>query len=300
MYTEETKSTLQFASRIKHVKTKSKVNLMEEDDEGSTASHLREELMEMKHEMAEMNQKLKQLDAENQKLRTSLEEMTKERDEALVKIVNLEKEKTAAVIAAADAVAVAANSAPRRDRPPAVAQTTRKLRDIGGKDKKQFGQIGYLTSMVDRLVNNNSNDKREDSMEYQEYKRRLEVPQIEDRLEPVSMAHGIRGNVRVASSRTSISDITSATRYGSYRSYEDGQDATPLPMLGLDATTSPKEFYDLGGEDISGMNTDFNETSGEMPSGAETSVSGSDHEEEEYDDDDILLHAQAEALEYSA
>lgn len=302
MYTEETKSTLQFASRIKHVKTKSRVNLMEEEDDSSTASHLREELMEMKREMAEINQRLKELDAKNQKLRTSLEEITKERDEALEKIVNLEKEKTAAVIATADAVAVAARTTRERsgrkekvsilpDRPPIVAQSTQKTRDAETKDKKQFGQIGYLTSMVDRLVNN----ERKESIEHQ---KRFEVPQLEDKLEPISMAHGLRGNIRVGSSRTNVSDITSATRYGSYRSYDDGQDATQLPMLGLESTSPKHSYCDQSGEGISGMITDLNETSGEMPSGLDTSVSSSEHEEEY--DDEHPIDAEAEVLEYSA
>jgi len=289
MYIEETKSTLQFASRIKHVKTKSRVNLMEEDDEKSAASHLRDELMEMKQEMAEMNQKLMRLDAENQKLRTSLEEITKERDEALGKIINLEKEKTAAVIAAADAVAVAANTARqgKSDRPPIVTKATPRRDAEKTKEQKQFGQIGYLTSMVDRLVNNRADERKE-------YQRRQEVPETDDKLEPVG--RGIRGNVRVESSRSNISEITSATRYGSYRSYDDGQDATPLPILGLEST-SPKALYYQSGEDISV--TDYNETSGEMPSGVETIGSGSEHDEE-YFDGNLALDVDAAILEYSA
>ena len=51
IFLEETKSTLQFASRIKSVKTNSKINILDDD---SAIERLQDELSEVKKEIQEM------------------------------------------------------------------------------------------------------------------------------------------------------------------------------------------------------------------------------------------------------
>ena len=77
LYMEETRSTLQFANRIKHIKTKSKINLV---DDVSTASQVKEELNLLKRQMAEMAAGMKKIAFENKKLKAQLEEMIEERE----------------------------------------------------------------------------------------------------------------------------------------------------------------------------------------------------------------------------
>jgi len=267
LYMEETKSTLQFASRIKHIKTKSKINVM--DDE--SISQVKEELHSVKQQMFEMNQKMKKMEFKNKQLRTQLEEMIEERDDAVERAVNFEKAKNVAVLAAVDAAAVAekatGNSWPRGSRfgkPPIPSKVAGEMNGVSTANEKMSGQVGFLANVIDRLV-----AKKDDSVEY---KKRQGTPM--DMYESDSTIDGIRQNLRVDSSRTIMSDMTTPTRYGTHRSVSDGEDPVSLPILGLvekliEVHVNSKNAVARNDED--------------PPSATETTESGVEGKESRYD-----------------
>ena len=263
LYMEETKSTLQFASRIKHIKTKSKINLV---DDISTASQAKEELNILKRQMAEMAASMKKIAFENKKLKAQLEEMIEERDDAFERVVNLEKAKNVAVLAAVDAAAVASHQqqdAKRgsRFKKPPLPKPSGDVRGVAAANRRMSGQVGFLANVVDRLVS-----KKDEPNEYQ---RRQETP-LDDALDSdASTINGIRRNLRVDSSKTMMSDITPLSRYGTHRSVSgDGDDPPQLPLLGL------------AGIEVSVKHkmTKISVTDDDVPGGSETS--GSEEEEE--------------------
>ena len=226
LYMEETKSTLQFASRIKHIKTKSKINIV---DDVSTSSQAKEELNNLKRQIAEMAENMKKIAFENKKLKAQLEEMIEERDDAFERVVNLEKAKNVAVLAAVDAAAVASASQKQvakrgsRFKKPPLPEASGDVRGVSVVNRRMSGQVGFLANVVDRLVS-----KKDEPNEYQ---RRQETPV--DILDSDSTINGIRKNLRLDSSKTMISDITPLSRYGTHRSVSDGEDPPQLPLLGL-------------------------------------------------------------------
>lgn len=202
---EETKSTFQFAGRIKHVKTKSKVNVF--DDE-STRSQVEEELSEMKVAVAELEQKSSALELENKELSVALEKMTKERDEALKRVAILEKE--------IEALAVTVEKEPEM----------KGFGSLFGKNADRLKSTGISPNAVDRLDGQGGEAV---------YKKRQEIPPEVLHSESTTI-NGMPANIRVDSSRTNISDVTAATKYVARRRRPNAETEpmpVPLPLLGL-------------------------------------------------------------------
>lgn len=262
LYMEETKSTLLFARRIKHIKTMAKINVL--DDE-TTMSQVKEELHSVKQQMTEMEQKMKSMEFKNKQLKAQLEEMTEEKDDAMERVVNLEKAKNVAVLAAVDAAVAAANARPlssRFGKPPLSSKATDEMNGVSTANDKMSGQVGFLANVIDRLVT-----KKDESVEF-EYTKRQETPI--HAFESDSTIDGIRQNIKADSSKTIMSEITTATRYGSHRSFSDGEDPTPLPILGLSEKVI--EIHIKHKIDVANIDED-------APSATETS--GSEVKEEE-------------------
>ena len=88
LFLEETKSTLQFASRIKSVKTNSKINVLDDD---SAMDRLQEELSETKKFLFQMKTKLERIEEENIELKGLMKMLRADRDLALEKVENYER-----------------------------------------------------------------------------------------------------------------------------------------------------------------------------------------------------------------
>lgn len=88
LFTEETKSTLQFASRIKTVKTNAQVNFMDEKTELERAQT---EVSRMKKTIQEIVDTVKKLESRNKKLESMIETLSVDRDNALERVKLLEK-----------------------------------------------------------------------------------------------------------------------------------------------------------------------------------------------------------------
>lgn len=91
LFLEETKSTLQFASRIKRVKTNTRINILDDD---SAMERLQDELSEAKREIKEMKSKLDVILEENVELKALMKMMQKDRDMALQKVKSYERRNT--------------------------------------------------------------------------------------------------------------------------------------------------------------------------------------------------------------
>jgi hypothetical protein len=83
LFLEETKSTLQFASRIKSVKTNSKINILDDD---SAMDRLQDELSDTKKDLQEMKLKLERIEEENLELKGLMKMLQADRDMALKKV----------------------------------------------------------------------------------------------------------------------------------------------------------------------------------------------------------------------
>jgi centromeric protein E len=88
LFTEETKSTLQFASRIKTVKTNAQVNFIDEKTELERAQS---EVSRMKKTIHEIADTVKKLETRNKKLESMIETLSVDRDNALERVKLLEK-----------------------------------------------------------------------------------------------------------------------------------------------------------------------------------------------------------------
>jgi centromeric protein E len=265
LYSEETKSTLQFASRIKHIKTNSQVNTVAEED--PIVIEMRQEMTNLKTIVLEMEKKMKTLEKDNQKLTKLLNQMTEERDDAMEKVAHLEKAKNAAFIAAADAVA--SNPGPQEKnrtrpqmrpnalgtrKPPASPKrrTAANMKGIKSANQRMSGQNNFLANVVDRLA-----PRRNESSTYQ----RRQTVNLDPPSDSGSTINGIRKNIRAGGSfRSHVSDITSPSRYGAHRSVGGGIDPDPLPLLGMEIST-PNASYE-NEEEVE-----------DTPSAEETSVS---------------------------
>jgi hypothetical protein len=239
-----------------------KINVL--DDE-TTMSQVKEELHSVKQQMTEMEQKMKSMEFKNKQLKAQLEEMTEEKDDAMERVVNLEKAKNVAVLAAVDAAVAAANARPlssRFGKPPLSSKATDEMNGVSTANDKMSGQVGFLANVIDRLVT-----KKDESVEF-EYTKRQETPI--HAFESDSTIDGIRQNIKADSSKTIMSEITTATRYGSHRSVSDGEDPTPLPILGLSEKVI--EIHIKHKIDVANIDED-------APSATETS--GSEVKEEE-------------------
>ena len=240
LYMEETKSTFQFASRIKLIKTKSKINIM---DNAASIETVQDELKEAKRNMVEMEKDLRKTEKDNKHLHELLEAMTMQRDEALESAANFEKAKNAAVLAATEGSSRRRSSENQSSKPP--LSTHMKSGAIAGG-----GQAGFLSDMVGKIRSTVNPAEEVDTSAYQKrqetpqntsaYQKRQETP-LELFEEPRKTIHGMPAHIRADSSKFSIqSELTHATNYEPHWT-ETEQDKN----MG-NTFASPKDFPILG------------------------------------------------------
>lgn len=88
LFTEETKSTLKFASRIKVVKTNAKINYI---DERTELERAHSEVSRMKDTILQITDAMKKLEVSNQKLKSTIQTLSMDRDRAVERIKLLEQ-----------------------------------------------------------------------------------------------------------------------------------------------------------------------------------------------------------------
>ena len=236
LFLEETKSTFLFASRIKHIKTQSKINVM---DDASTLNKVHEELNETKRALRSTEQSMQALEVEHRELRVLLNIMTEQRDRAMARVVLLEKEKTdaenAAVLAEekkkVTAAAVASSKATDVDK------ATGGMMAVTAANEGMAGQVGFLSNVVDKLrAVNQLKVVDKTRVKKDVYESRQELPEtfflgptLRNKgmskqvvpetyfLGPTLLNNGMPATIRTSSS-SNISEVTSPTRYGSHRS----------------------------------------------------------------------------------
>ncbi len=229
LYMEETKSTLQFASRIKLIKTKSKINIMDDD---VSIGKIQAELKEVKRNMTEMEKGMEKLESENKRLIELLDIVTMQRDEALERALNFEKAKNAAILAASEAE-VKRKSETQSGKPP--ISTNARSGGITGDNQPQ---PGFLSDMVGKLRSTVNPTQEVDSSAYK--KRQISHTDFfEEKKETIN---GMPALIRADNSKFSVqSEVTNATNYESQLPGNDEKSSenisfasqSNLPMLGL-------------------------------------------------------------------
>uniref|UniRef100_A0A7S3PVM7 Kinesin motor domain-containing protein n=1 Tax=Chaetoceros debilis TaxID=122233 RepID=A0A7S3PVM7_9STRA len=193
-FTEETKSTFQFASRIKNVKTQSKINLVDEDD-GSTLRRVNAEMKVMRATLVTTSENYRKLQIENSDLRTLVDVLTQDKQRALNRIKMLEsvKEQEENKLEGENG-----NTRGYVERgAPMISSPTpgKEERSPNGVAEENSGpgafdeDFGYLADVMDKLANDDSR----------------------------STINGMPSNIRPISP-SAMSEVTAPTRYGSHRS----------------------------------------------------------------------------------
>lgn len=193
LYVEETKSTFLFASRIKHIKTKSRVNLLEEDEK-SVLTRVNQELNTLRQTLQETVDTVKKLQGENQDLKSLVDVLTQEKLRAVKKIKILEalQEEDRVVDEIQRRTLVGETEViPDRDDP------------YGGV---MYERSRNLDEIVDVFIEDNEQQKEP------EY-----APRHNYNFESDSTLNGMPANIR-ANSGSNMSGVTEPTRYGSHRS----------------------------------------------------------------------------------
>ena len=91
LFLDETRSTLQFAQRIKNVKTAPKVNV-KVGDKAEIIKRMQEELEEMKGTLSQSVNKLQELEDENRSLKSTIRFLSSDRDRVLEQVQMYEKQ----------------------------------------------------------------------------------------------------------------------------------------------------------------------------------------------------------------
>lgn len=199
LYVEETKSTFQFASRIKHVKTKTTINVVEEDDT-ELLKRVKGELNEVKEMVNAMTQKLKQLEEENKDLKNLVGVLTHDKDRAVKRVKVLEaiqaqeeamKQKQKREEEEHRASRQNGNGVTNRDLP--------VIMRINGNGNQKKEEAGFLSNVVEKIG----------------YRQRRPLPPVMS--DHGSTINGMPANIR-PHSPGGISEITEPSRYGSHRS----------------------------------------------------------------------------------
>jgi len=177
LYVEETKSTLQFAQRIKHVKTAPKINFSQNKNE--IIKRLTEELEETKECLKQSEKKVNTLVDENEQLRLKINKISAERDRAI------------------DKVEIYARSKKRQENltkmKENVGQATGEMMALNDANEDLKEQVGFLSTIVDKLQGNKTGDEIE------------------------SYINGMPANIRTDSQKSGIvSAITQPSSYGSH------------------------------------------------------------------------------------
>ncbi len=221
LYLEETKSTLQFAQRIKHVKTASKINLKQED-KSEIIQRLQGELNDTQHLLVESIDRIRQLETENKALKASVTFLSSDRDRALEKIQMFEKKmKENELMMRKNANNRSVNVIDHgRGRPitPEKATSKRSLNkdslllkssgDIQAANNDLKNQVGFLSTVVEKLQGKDTVKKKDDAE-----------------------LNGMPSRIITAGSKKSIvSEVTEPSQYGTHVD-EDGHNDAQISNL---------------------------------------------------------------------
>ncbi len=143
LFLEETKSTLKFAQRIKHVKTASKINLKPEN-KSDIIKRIQEDLDDTKRSLSESMDRVRALENENKGLKATIQFLTSDRDRALEKIQAYE-------MRAKEKDSVKRHSINR-------GQSNGELIALNEANNDMKDQVGFLSAVVGKLQGKNDSD----------------------------------------------------------------------------------------------------------------------------------------------
>ncbi len=189
LYVEETKSTFQFAQRIKHVKTNSTINIVEEDD-AELLRRVKGELAEVKVTINAMSQRMHLLEEENKDLKTLVGVLSHDKERAVKRVKMLE-----AIQAQEEAMKQKREDERQSRQNGGVKDRT----PINGANGGRGEEAGLMSNTVEKIG----------------YRQRRPLPQAFT--DNGSTINGMPANIR-PHSPGGISEITEPTRYGSHRS----------------------------------------------------------------------------------
>ena len=229
LYLEETKSTLQFAQRIKHVKTASKINIKVED-KTVTINRLQEELNDIKESLIDSLDRVRALENENKSLKSTITFLTGDRDRALQKIETYEKkikERKSSMqsMRTSDNVGgVQSSNEKRGDRNLITPdkETSKKstiidpllcasgeIQALNMENNNLEAQVGFLSKVVEKLQGKNPTTKKEET-------KRNGMPP---------------SDIIAGSKKSIVSEVTDPTQYGNH--VDEDENEVQSSMNGL-------------------------------------------------------------------
>ncbi len=209
LYLEETKSTLQFAQRIKHVKTASKINF-KAGDKSEVIKRLQEDLNEAKESLAESMDRIRYLEKENKALKSSITFLTNDRDRALQKIDAFEKKfkendvskngntfkKNTGEEGAGDRITEERKMSKKSTiADPILPQSSEEIRALNMANNDLKDQVGFLSTVVEKLQGNNTTTR---------------TSNIAER----DLIDGKPANIHASSKKSIVSEVTEPSQYG--------------------------------------------------------------------------------------
>ena len=180
LYLEETKSTLQFAQRIKHVKTASKINI-KVGDKSEIIKRLQEELNDTKESLMESMDRVRTLENENKSLKSTITFLTRDRDRALQTIDTYEKkikerELSMSSMRNSDHIGVVQSSnekqgdrnliTPEKETSKKstivdpLLRTSGEIQALNMENNNLEAQVGFLSTVVEKLQGKNPTTKK--------------------------------------------------------------------------------------------------------------------------------------------
>ena len=230
LYLEETKSTLQFAQRIKHVKTASQINL-KVADKSEIIKRLQDELDYTKSAVVNSLDRIQQLENANKGLKSTIKYLTNDRNRALTQIKEFEKK-------------VKVNASEK------LTQQQRWNGNISSDkhEKRETTMSKVPLSSGEIKIFNEANDDLKDQVGFlSTVVKQLQGKHTTISIEDDSKLNGMPGMVRVmprdvgrpesAVSSGVVSEITEPTRYGihmdrsSYQSLISEEDSSTSILL---------------------------------------------------------------------
>lgn len=197
LFLEETKSTLQFAQRIKHVKTASKINL-KAANKNDVIKRMQDDLDDAKQSLAESLDKVHHLKNEIETLKLKNKSLTNERDRAL-KLVKIHEKKAKEKEKAQKNIRVPQDNT--GGKPPKDIHSTKKKNNIDTNLAQTSGDI--------KALNEANNDIKNQVSFLAEF-----ADQLQGR--KTIRVNGMPSHVRTDSDSGLISEITEPTRYGTH------------------------------------------------------------------------------------
>jgi len=210
LFLEETKSTLKFAQRIKHVKTTSKINL-KAANKSDIIKRMQEDLDDTKRSLSESMDRVRALENQNKGLKATIQFLTEDRDRALEKIKAYEEMKSK------DKGSVKRHSTILDSNN--IVQSNGELMALNEANNDMEDQVGFLSRVVGKLQGKTNSESD-------------------------SRINGLPANIR-AQSGGMVSVVTEASRYGSH---VDELDSLNGSIVSLDETSSSSLLSEIKGE----------------------------------------------------